>query len=165
MPYYLREDCPRCKGAGKYETIGDLHKSAGVVPCDHWFSSSKLPRSYQQAVRAMTGDMLLVGTENSRLRAQLAAALERVAELEQQRHDNGAVIYLAPTPDDVRAVMEHNNMLVARNAALEAVVRECDGALEAVIKGHTSDFGPIGYHEIKQARAARASVAAVGGGE
>lgn len=35
MTQYQLKDCPRCNGTGEYETVGDSHKSAGIVPCYH----------------------------------------------------------------------------------------------------------------------------------
>lgn len=120
MPYHLREDCPRCKGAGEYETVGDLHKSAGVVPCDHWYNVTKEPRSYQQATRAMSRDMLSIGSENARLRARvtfLEAALEEIATYRDRHPANVGFVHGPITNKELSEANE--SMRAIAKAALE----------------------------------------------
>jgi hypothetical protein len=54
-----RQVCPRCKGKGTYLSIGDAHKSSGIVPCECKLNTPK-PRKRKSLypTRLRVGDRI-----------------------------------------------------------------------------------------------------------
>lgn len=90
-------DCHRCGGSGSYETAGDAHRSAGVVPChcedplppNHWLRDlvDYKPFSLNTVDRGRYREAQRRGREVLRLVAQCQKGgategrLQRIAEL------------------------------------------------------------------------------------